>query len=368
VASTRVASDAVRGWLVSVFFALVLALTPVPAWVVDQFYSRAVYPTIQSWLTTATNLVPFAVLDFILIAGVFLTARRVVKLWSVLRQEGVLEAAWEGACRFVRAAALLTVFFMLVWGLNYRRLPIDTAMAGATAPPPTVAALEAILSDANVLASRLRGPAAKAKLNDFRAVEAELAEPMNAALEHIGRPALEVWARPKHSLVLTPFFITTGVDGMIDPLMLETIVNPDLLPFERPFVLAHEWAHLSGIGDEAEASAVGWLACMKGSPPLAYSASLYLIMEARAAMPVEARTAVNARLDAGVRSDLEVIADRLKRENPRMQRAATRVYEQFLRVNRVGDGTLNDDRALALILTPRVLEAMGSYTFGQKAD
>ena len=95
--------------------------------------------------------------------------------------------------------------------------------------------------------------------------------------------------RPKFSLLLTPFFTWTGVDGMINPLALESIVHPDLLPFERPFVLAHEWAHLSGHADEAEASAVGWLACMNGPPPLAYSASLYLIMEARAALPPRSR-------------------------------------------------------------------------------
>ena len=76
---------------------------------------------------------------------------------------------------------------------------------------------------------------------------------------------------------------------MINPLALETIVHPDLLPFERPFVLAHEWAHLSGHADEAEASAIGWLACMRGGPELAYSANLYLIDTAGGAMPADLR-------------------------------------------------------------------------------
>ncbi len=66
--------------------------------------------------------------------------------------------------------------------------------------------------------------------------------------------------------MLTPFFTWAGVTGMMNPFGLETIVHPDLLPFERPFVLAHEWAHLAGHADEAEASAVGWLACMNGGP------------------------------------------------------------------------------------------------------
>ena len=44
---------------------------------------------------------------------------------------------------------------------------------------------------------------------------------------------------------------------MLNPFGLETIVLPDLLPYERPFVVAHEWAHLAGHADEAEASAIG---------------------------------------------------------------------------------------------------------------
>ena len=56
-----------------------------------------------------------------------------------------------------------------------------------------------------------------------------------------------------------PYFRWTGVDGMVDPFGLEVLVNPDLLPWERPFVAAHEWAHLAGFADEAEASFVGWL-------------------------------------------------------------------------------------------------------------
>ena len=366
MARSPIAGEPIRGWFFALLAAMVLAAVPVPAWAVDQFYSRGFYPTVQSWFTTATNFIPFAILDMLIIAAVFLGARRFVRLLSVARHVGVFAAAWEGFRRVVRVAATATVFFLVVWGFNYRRVPLDQAISGGPAPAPTVAAIESVISDANVLAARLRGASGQANLS-FAEVRDALGRPLDAALEQIGRPALATPARPKYSLVLTPFFIATGVDGMVDPLVLETIVNPDLLPFERPYVLAHEWSHLAGMADEDEASAVGWLACMKGSAPLAYSASLYLIMEARATLPVDRQVEVTARLDAGVRSDLDAIADRLRREHPRMQQAASRVFDEYLRVNQAADGA-SYGRALALILTPRVFEAMGSYQFGRKAD
>ena len=46
---------------------------------------------------------------------------------------------------------------------------------------------------------------------------------------------------------------------MTDPFLLETLLAPDLLDVERPFVIAHEWAHLAGYADESEANFVAWL-------------------------------------------------------------------------------------------------------------
>ncbi len=63
---------------------------------------------------------------------------------------------------------------------------------------------------------------------------------------------------------------------MINPFGLEAIANPDLLPFERPFVAAHEWAHLAGYADESEASFVGFLTCIRAAAPAAYSGWLFL--------------------------------------------------------------------------------------------
>ena len=45
---------------------------------------------------------------------------------------------------------------------------------------------------------------------------------------------------------------------MTDPFLLDVIVNDDLLPMERPAMVAHEWGHLAGLAREAEASYFGW--------------------------------------------------------------------------------------------------------------
>jgi hypothetical protein len=349
----------VRFWLLAPALALGLALVPIPPSAVEAAYSRGVYPWIQSASTLVSNLVPIAVLDLLIGAAVVLTVIRLAQMLHTARRLSVMDAAWDGVRLALRGLALLTIVFVLIWGLNYRRAPLESSVGNPA--PPTEAMLLAAVSDANALAAKLRTAQGSESALTYPAVAASLETPMAQALRQLGRPTQFRPGRPKYSLILTPFFTWAGVNGMLNPLGLESIVHPDLLPFERGFVLAHEWAHLAGQADEAAASAIGWLACMKGGPALAYSANLYLILEAGGALPSAARARAFKALDVGVRADLDQISERLRQQRPQVQRAASRVYDEYLKVNRVEDGSDSYGRALTLILSPALRGALDDY-------
>jgi hypothetical protein len=272
----------------------------------------------------------------------------------------VLDAIWDLTRRVIRLAAVVALMFLWTWGCNYRRLPLETALAGNEAAAPTVEKLRNAVADANGLAARLR-PTIVSESASYDEIADMLRDPMNEALDELGRPRLGAPGRPKFSLILTPYFTAAGINGMVNPFALEAIVHPDLLPFERAFVLAHEWGHLAGQADEAEASAVGWLACMNGTSVTAYSASLYLIMEGVAALPPDERRQTMRRIDPDVRSDLTKIAERMQRQRPAVRQAADRAYNEFLKANRVEDGTASYARALTLILASPIYDALGTF-------
>ena len=54
------------------------------------------------------------------------------RLWAVARESGVLAAAWEGLRRVLRGVAVLGIMFLMMWGLNYRRVPLDQTVPRAT--------------------------------------------------------------------------------------------------------------------------------------------------------------------------------------------------------------------------------------------
>ncbi len=354
--------EPIRWWMAAPVVALLAALVPIPAWIVDSFYSRDMYPWLQRLMTSATNILPFALLDVILIVLALAVLRRIYRLIHVARQRSAIDATWEAVRRVIRAASILVILFLWSWGFNYRRLPLESAVPGGVSRP-TVDALKLAFSDSAALAARLR-PLVQPE-GRFHSIALELRDPINAALRTLSREPLQTMGEPKFSLVLSPFFTWSGVTGMMNPLGLETIVLPELLPFERPFVVAHEWGHLSGHADEAEANAIGWLACLKGDPTLAYSGSLYLIEESGGALPEAVVQELTAKLDPGVRADLEAIAQRMQQQRPAVQRTASRVYGGYLRANRVADGTASYSRALDLILSPPFRDALAGYTISR---
>jgi hypothetical protein len=351
----------VFGWLAAAVTACALFLVPLPASLVEAGYSRYLFRWWQTLVTAFSNLAPFAWIDLFILGVAGLVIWRALGLIREARRSGVIPALWEGARRLIRAAAVLAILFLGMWGFNYRRVPIDATVAPVA---PSVDDLRAAVVDAGIVGARVR-PAQTAADASFEALTRELREPLDRALVSLGRPTLGTAGRPKYSIVLTPFFTWAGVDGMVDPFALETIVHPDLLPFERPFALAHEWAHLAGAADEAEASAVGWLACMNGPPDLVYSASVYLIVEGAAALPISVWREVAGQLDPGIRADLEAMSRRQSRQRPIVRRTAFRAYDQYLRANQVDDGVASYSRALSLILSPRLRDALSGYRAGR---
>ncbi|HYN07537.1 MAG TPA: DUF3810 family protein [Vicinamibacterales bacterium] len=363
---SRLKSDSVLGWVVLPVLALILMFAPMPDGTINDFYAVNFYPRLQRAVTSATNFLSFSVLDVLLVAVGLMGMFSALRLLRTASNHGLMEALWDGSRRLLRGGALVIILFLLGWGYNYRRTPLESALPGGKATAPTTEALQAAVLEANALGGKLRKAIGSDMEQSYEEVAGALSGPMDIALKQLQQPTLGTPGRPKHSIMLTPFFTWAGVTGMINPIGLESIVHPELLPFERPFVLAHEWAHLAGQADEAQASAVGWLSCMRGTAPLAYSASLYLIMEAASAMPSDARQVVMKQLDPGVKADIDAILVRLQRGKPSVQRTASRVYDEYLRANRVADGTASYGRALSLILSPPLREALSGYTVTER--
>jgi hypothetical protein len=242
--------------------------------------------------------------------------------------------------------------FLAAWGLNYRRVPIrekvafDAGMISAARAKDLAAAAVVSL---NGYHDGAHAPVAL----DEATVERDLSAALGETERMFGVTRPVVVGRPKRTLI-DPYLKAAGIDGMTDPLLLETLVVSDLLPFERPLVIAHEWSHLAGFADESEASFVGWLACVHGTPALQYSGWLFLYSEIAQGLSSADRAAVAARLDEGPREDLRAIAERIRRDvRPLVFAGAWRTYDRYLKANRVEAGVASYAQVVQLVLGTR---------------
>ena len=324
-----------------------------PRPIVERWYSAGLYGFLQPVLTFGSNAVPIALFDVLLAtSGAILAGAALLDLADFAGR-----GRWRGIGRIVGRtvvwSARLYLIFVALWGLNYQRerladrLPFDAAAvtdaAAARLAAATVDRLNALHATAHA-EGWLTGAA----------IDPALAGAFERVVRDLGSSHRVVAGRPKRSF-LDWYFQRAGVAGMTDPFFLETIVASDVLPFERPFVIAHEWGHLAGLADEGEANLAGWFTCLRGTPGHQYSGWLFMYDEAFRVVPRGERAALAARLGPGPRQDLRAIRDRVAQHvSPRVSAAGWRAYDSYLRANRVAAGGASYDEVVRLALGLRI--------------
>jgi hypothetical protein len=144
---------------------------------------------------------------------------------------------------------------------------------------------------------------------------------------------------------------------MLAPFFLETLLNPDLTGPERPYVLAHEWAHLSGYAPEDDASFVGLLAALRAGPAAEYSAWLELAFTTVSQLQPVTQKLVLENLAEGPRRDQRAIYERVMANRiETVDRAAWATYDQMLKSQGVDEGVQSYSRVVELLLGTDVLK------------
>jgi len=335
-----------------VLSACAAAIVPIDAVAIERRYSTSIYPEIQRLLTPLSNLTPFAVFDVLTVSAVVLLFAAVAVAVSRARAERRFRPIGTLALSLLTSTALVYLAFLAVWGLNYRRIPMSERLVLASRAPTTEQVVKLGFEAIRHL-NNLYEKAHAAGWEPDPRHDRMLVDAYAFVQARLGGKASAVPGRLK-STIYGPYFRWTTVDGMVDPFALETLVNPDLLPFERTFVAAHEWAHLAGFADESEANFVAWLTCVRAGVPAQYSGWLSLYWQIGGEVDPENRQRLWDAVAEGPRRDVQAITDRLQRgQLPLLRNASWRLYDRYLRANRVEEGIRSYGEVINLVLRAR---------------
>jgi len=338
-----------------VAIAVTVAMFPPGPPFVERWFADGAYLSLQSAATSLSNRVSLPLFDLAIIV-VSIAMLAAWTFWITrARRTRSFRPVVRGAAGTITTAAFVYLWFLVLWGFNYGRPPLESVLAydAARVTPLAVRALaEQAVREANGTYSAAHAAGFPAIAETPRA----LADALHAVEKELGRVRPTVLAVPKRSW-LSPFFRASGVSGMVAPFFLETLINPDLTGPERPAVLAHEWAHLSGFAPESDASYVGLLAALRADPASQYSAWLELVSEAASQLQPVTQRLVLAPLDPGPRADQDAIRQRLQALVRPVERAAWNTYDQMLKSQGVEDGVRSYSRVVQLLIGTNALAA-----------
>jgi hypothetical protein len=325
---------------------------PIDAGSIERWYSTSIYPGIQRLVTPVSNLVPFALFDVLTVLAVVVLIFAAAVAIARARAERRLQPIGTLVLSLVTAAAVAYLVFLALWGLNYRRISMAERLVLTPQAPSTEQVVKLGFEAVRHMNTLYSGAHVAGWETDPRHDQA-LVEAYAFVQQQLGGTGDAVPGRLK-STIYGPYFRWTTVDGMVDPFALETLVNPDLLPFERTFVAAHEWAHLAGFADESEANFVAWLTCVRAGTPAQYSGWLSLYWQIGSEVDPANRRRLWDALAEGPRRDVQAINDRLQRgQLPFLRNASWRVYDRYLRANRVEEGIRSYGQVINLVLRAR---------------
>ncbi len=305
---------------------------------IEYGYAGMIYPYISALLAIPARWIPAPHSASEFFFGLILFATLfwfVYQLQVSIRKKTMFTLALKMLIYAVVIPAGGYVFYLTSWGLNYLREPLSHSLNMDDPSDLSPWDYEKLATDMLTLVGishkQGRHAADKADLEQMDiAVDRSLRKLTQGTFPFQPPPRTKV-------LFMNECLNVFGISGVFSPVFMEPHVNSDLLPWERPYIMAHEKAHFLGFASETDANLLAYLACLSAeSDMLRYSAALHLLISLGQHLPREKLGMIKERLPADAREDISARYDRIRRNETRYSltvRLGRRVNDTYLKLN-----------------------------------
>lgn len=332
--------------------AAVLQLAAAAPGFIEHYYSRGFYMAVSPVLRLISGLFPFSLQEGIYTVFFLYLFFQVLQHLHHISPE---RRPWRlKLCRLSRFLLGTLLWFYLTWGCNYFRqpLPVQCGWARVT----RTGQLQKLESLLPVITAQLNHLNARDLPADTAALDRELDNCYRRTAAALGLHLPSGTTKTKR--LLWDFLQTGPFTGVTLPFLQEAHLAQDLLPWEIPFVAAHEKAHLYGYALESEANFLGWYAASLSKwEGIRYSAHAALLRYLLGSLPPARRRVWSSRLTPQVLARYRQAARRSKRRPQLLRAINTMLYDSYLRSQRIKSGVQNYNRVTSLVLRLPLLPA-----------
>jgi Protein of unknown function (DUF3810) len=333
-------------WLILTVIGAAWLVVPVPNQLVEDVYSRKIFPALSGVIVRVFDLVPFSVAGVLLIVLPLLLILLTVRIFrsrhsrSGKSQFGLLWRVPLGLLAFYG-------LFLLVWGANYRRLPIEDLWK-LRVDVVTAQQIDNLAFDL-VMTMQRTANAPRDRARAFASLRVALEQEVEAISGF--KPVLP-------SLVKSPpagWLLLLETSGVISPLTLEAHVDGAL---PEPFFLAtatHELAHTAGFAGEADTDVLAAMAGLAAADAYArYATAITYYARVSNDLSEATRKRLTAKLPARALEDFRLLREvYAANRNPFAAQVSRSVYNKYLESQGVGAGIRDYSRITRLLAAAR---------------
>ncbi len=328
---------------------------------VERYYSRRLYPHVERWVGWAASFFSFSLAEVLLV--VLLTCMGVWLAWMAyrlyLRRQPARRLLLSALTNLLWALGLVSMVFMLVFGLNYQRQLLGESLQLEQRDPDTqemeaisLTIIEGI--NRNYTESGLSSDAARGSRSPLTRTELyKLIEEAYESEPLLREMSSDGGRTPPKPVYFSGLMSRFGISGIYSPLTGEPNYNSLQPDCDLPFSVAHEMAHQRGFAREAEANFVAFLVCIRASHPyVRYSGYLHSlrVLGVLYRLAPERYREIIRMLGEGARADLKARGFFWARYLGRLSSVSNQLNHVYLKANGIKSGVKNYSEDVSLII------------------
>ena len=323
---------------------------------VEDYYSNGVNKLTIEMLNGISGATHFSIAELILICLAIIITYVIIHATFVLLMKKTINATGY-ILRILSSISVLYFGFVLLWGLNYYRLPFAD-LAHLQVRPSSVPELAGVCAKIIDRANALREQVIECEDGVMRARESKsylfghAAAGYQEAAKKI--PALGgSYGRPK-GVILSKVLSYLGISGVYFPFTGEANVNTLLPDALLPSTICHELAHQRGFAREDEAEYIAYVTCnSNANPEYRYSGTLLALLRAMGmlgAYDSGRYERLREKYSAGVQRDLRDISSFWDEYAGAFSTLTRNINDIYLKSNRQKEGVYSYDRMVDLLI------------------
>ncbi|MCC6410410.1 MAG: DUF3810 domain-containing protein [Saprospiraceae bacterium] len=347
-------------WPSALFLALIArAVFQVNPELTESIYTRGLFAGIRWLLDHTLGWLPFPSVYLLFGLMLWVLGRFIVSLITMPGRDALLRLGFFT----LNTIAGIGTLFLVLWGFNYCRLPVEKQL-GLEVKNPSATALrtEFERQTAVVLKTRTKlqydTATAIPTLRIPLSMESDIRGMVEKKYKELGLPAA---GRPRgREPFWNGFLIRFGAAGIYNPFTGEGNIDRGLYFLTKPYNLAHELGHAYGWGDEGTCTFLAYLALSASEEPLyRYSAELgywrELASAYRRAEPEQYKVLFE-QLPTGFVTDLVKIREAVDRYPEFFEAFRRKTYDNYLKSQGIREGMANYGKVVPLVMAWRSLK------------